>query len=268
MKVAIESIYFYPIKSLEAIRIQKAEITTTGILYDREWMIVNEVGDFLTQREFPILNTIKISKFSSEGISLMYENKEHHFEWRKDQGDVMKVQVWNSECEGSIESEEISDFFSKIFGVKVFVVRIKKYSRLKKNEFLTQETNLNFVDGYPIHIINMASVNDLSKSSNVTLSLSQFRPNIVISGIAAYQEDRIKSITIAGHRLAHIKRCARCIMINLPSGDNKFLKEPLRSLSKSRKENNNVYFGIYVYYQNKDETIYLSEGDAWLELED
>ncbi|HSY27829.1 MAG TPA: MOSC N-terminal beta barrel domain-containing protein, partial [Burkholderiaceae bacterium] len=45
----------YPIKSCAGIALQEATVTPFGLMsgciYDREWMVVDHAGNFLTQRE-------------------------------------------------------------------------------------------------------------------------------------------------------------------------------------------------------------------------
>lgn len=55
----VSSLWIYPIKSCRGIEVQQLEITTTGIKYDRQWMIVDEKNEFLTLRSEPRLALIK-----------------------------------------------------------------------------------------------------------------------------------------------------------------------------------------------------------------
>ena len=48
----------YPVKSCRGISLTEAVLTPHGIEHDREWMIVDEAGQFVTQRTFPRLALI------------------------------------------------------------------------------------------------------------------------------------------------------------------------------------------------------------------
>ena len=49
----ITQLFIYPIKSCAGIEVTQAQLTATGLSMDREWMIVDQDGMFLTQREIP-----------------------------------------------------------------------------------------------------------------------------------------------------------------------------------------------------------------------
>ena len=51
----LSEIYIYPIKSLGGIRLENSNITPRGLENDRRFMLVDENGRFLSQREHPQL---------------------------------------------------------------------------------------------------------------------------------------------------------------------------------------------------------------------
>ena len=55
----ISELYTYPVKSLAGISLETAELERTGIRYDRQWMVVEPDGTFMTQREFPQMALIE-----------------------------------------------------------------------------------------------------------------------------------------------------------------------------------------------------------------
>ncbi|WKX75303.1 MOSC domain-containing protein [Zobellia laminariae] len=60
----------------------------------------------------------------------------------------------------------------------------------KENDFIS------FSDISPIHLISEESLNDLNSKLESPVTIQNFRPNIVVSGCAAYEEDNWSSITI------------------------------------------------------------------------
>lgn len=55
------ALYIYPCwESLGSIKLTETQIFEEGFQYDRLWMIVDELGQCITQREAPILNLIQI----------------------------------------------------------------------------------------------------------------------------------------------------------------------------------------------------------------
>ncbi|MGH8805086.1 MAG: MOSC N-terminal beta barrel domain-containing protein, partial [Polaromonas sp.] len=50
LAAVISRLYVYPVKSCAGVPVQEAILTETGLEFDRAWMVVDEKGDFLTQR--------------------------------------------------------------------------------------------------------------------------------------------------------------------------------------------------------------------------
>jgi uncharacterized protein len=59
VKAKIAQLFIYPIKSCGGIELKEAVLTDTGLDLDRAWMVVDENGVFLTQRELPRMTLIQ-----------------------------------------------------------------------------------------------------------------------------------------------------------------------------------------------------------------
>ncbi|HPW08994.1 MAG TPA: MOSC domain-containing protein, partial [Burkholderiaceae bacterium] len=55
----IARLFIYPIKSCAGIEVQEAVLLETGLEWDRAWMVVDEQGEFVTQRELPRMALIR-----------------------------------------------------------------------------------------------------------------------------------------------------------------------------------------------------------------
>ena len=69
--IKITELYCYPVKSLAGISLNHAELDTFGIKHDRRWLIVDEMGKFITQRTHPKMALIKTS-FVEEQLQLLF----------------------------------------------------------------------------------------------------------------------------------------------------------------------------------------------------
>lgn len=78
----LTELYCYPVKSCRGIALQEAQLDEYGIQHDREWMIVDLDGRFLTQRRHPRMALIepaltprglRLSAPGAEAISLPLE---------------------------------------------------------------------------------------------------------------------------------------------------------------------------------------------------
>jgi len=51
----LTGINVYPIKSAKGTSLSRGVVTPTGLAHDREWMVVDDTGNFVSQRELPRL---------------------------------------------------------------------------------------------------------------------------------------------------------------------------------------------------------------------
>ncbi|MGH8855997.1 MAG: MOSC domain-containing protein, partial [Telluria sp.] len=68
--------------------------------------------------------------------------------------------------------------------------------------------------GYPILVIGQASLDDLNAklqaAGRAPLPMNRFRPNLVVDGLDAFEEDFVASFEAGGLALRPVKPCARC----------------------------------------------------------
>ena len=112
------------------------------------------------------------------------------------------------------------------------------YRCAPRKESLGYQPVTGFADAYPLHILNVASVQDLGANLNYDLpklSCLRFRPNIVLTGPKAYAEDNWKRIRIGGEEYHVSCRTVRCKMPNVheETGE-KHAYEPDFTLRKMR----------------------------------
>src|SRR5262249_19216023 len=67
-----------------------------------------------------------------------------------------------------------------------------------------------FADGYPVLVISRASLAELNSRLPAPLPMERFRPNVVIDGVGAYDEDRIHELRVGDVSLRLVKPCTRC----------------------------------------------------------
>ena len=70
--ITLAELTLYPIKSCGGIALQEASITpsglASGLIHDREWMVVDAQGHFITQRTHPAMATITPSLEQNEMV--------------------------------------------------------------------------------------------------------------------------------------------------------------------------------------------------------
>lgn len=232
----IAALTLYPIKSCAGISLQTAMVTAAGLSYagivDREWMVVDDDGQFLTQREHPKMALIRTSINNRKLV--LYAPGIVPLEIPLDQPDpahsaTRQVQVWDDTLPASDCGEASATWLSALLGIACSLVRFHPSAQRFANPKWTGELAVPtlFSDGYPMLLISSASLEDLNQKllaqGRHAVPMNRFRPNIVIDGIAAFEEDYaesliIKKTTEAGSIgamdqticLKPVKPCPRC----------------------------------------------------------
>ena len=243
----IAALHAYPIKSCRGLTMHSAVTTQTGLAGDREWMVVDENGRFLTQREVPRLALI-VPTPSQAGLRVTAPGMPELVLPAKQTEPTVRVTVWSDTVDANDAGEEGAAWFSKFLGRAVRVVRFAPQARRPSSRDWTGDVvALNyFSDGYPILVISRASLADLNSRLETALPMNRFRPNIVIDGVEPYDEDRIHELGAGDLRLRIVKPCARCKITTTEQSTGEVMgEEPLRTLKSYRwsQELRGVLFG-------------------------
>jgi uncharacterized protein len=71
-----------------------------------------------------------------------------------------------------------------------------------------------FADGYPLLLIGQASLDDLNvrlrAAGRDMLGMDRFRPNLVVDGLEAFEEDYVEALRTEDFAIHPVKPCARC----------------------------------------------------------
>jgi uncharacterized protein YcbX len=247
----LSEIWVYPVKSLGGIRLQESNVTHRGLEHDRRWMLVDDQGVFLSQRENPEL---ALFETEMEGGFLIIGHREKKAEKVKvalypaasPDADNLDAVVWDDTVATYEVDKTISNWFSEILGYSVRLVYMPEESHRKVNPdyAVTPEDISSFADGFPYLIIGQSSLDDLNSRMKEAVPMKRFRPNFVFTGGEAYEEETWSEFTIGNLPFYGVKPCARCVMITVdPEKGIVAGKEPLLTLSKYKKVGNNVIFG-------------------------
>lgn len=264
----VSRIYVYPIKSLGGIAIEKAMVEERGLQYDRRWMLVDEKGKFLTQREHPQMATLQIS-FAENGLKVSAKSGETLMIpfAEKTTGEEMKVSVWTSKLTAEIYENEVNQWFSDVLKMNARLVRMNENSKRIVSPYYAvrkYQDEVSFADGYPLLIIGESSLADLNSKLEREVGMDRFRPNIVFKDGEPFAEDKWKKIRL-GETIFHVvKPCARCVMttINQETGEIEG-KEPLKTLStyrlSKRGGKTKVNFGQNMIAENFGKTVSIGD---------
>lgn len=224
----IRALFVYPVKSCGAIALDRAQLEAQGLQWDRHWMVVDASGRFVSQREIGAMARI-VPAFVEGGVRLTMTGMDAPlflpFTPRGNEA-RMQATVWKDTFEALDEGDEAAQWFSRALGVPVRLVRFAQdVTRLASKKWTNDEdAPTQFADGFPLLVTSEASLADLNArlaaKGAPPVPMSRFRPNIVVDGGEAFDEDFIDTLSISstkeGEAGAHevvlrfVKPCARC----------------------------------------------------------
>ncbi|MBX3063931.1 MAG: MOSC domain-containing protein [Anaerolineae bacterium] len=252
MHLHLSGLYYYPIKSCAGTSVDRAQTDERGVIGDREYMVVDSDGHFITQREYPGMALIQpqrddtgILRISAPEISTLtvdpLEGEEHR-----------QITVWRYTGPAIDMGNQAAQWFSDYLGTPARLVRQDhSHKRAVNPQYaLSDRDETSFSDAYPFLIISQASLDDLNSRLDSALPMNRFRPNLVVAGSNPFAEDTWTRIRIGSLSLAIVKPCARCVTTTVDQSTGKKGVEPLRTLAKFRQTTatNDVMFGQNVIY--------------------
>lgn len=254
----LSEIFVYPVKGLQGIRLEKAFATSRGIQYDRKWMLVDQQGRFLSQREIPLLSQFAVS-LEKDGIQIISPNKHSKlFIDFSEEGQRIPIEIWDDSVMAALCSSQTSQWFSDILNIPVRMVRMPDdVFRQVDPKYVPHPNPVGFADGFPFLLCSHSSLAVLNQKLEEKITMQRFRPNLVFSGGVGFEEDHFGEFSIGNISFQAIKPCARCHVITIDPDTGNKGQEPLRTLGLFRARNNKVMFG---------ENVILIGNEGWIEV--
>ena len=269
----IERLFVYPVKSCAGVELKEAVLLDTGLDLDRAWMVVDADGVFVSQREQARLALVKPQLKMEELILRAPGMLALHV--RIDAVEqATSVRVWDDTVPafdmGNIAAQWFTDFLSltdaglpgsnaKKYRMVRFDPDHKRLSSMTWTQGL--EAPNQFSDGFPILLLSTASLDGLNgklaAAGHAAVAIERFRPNILLSGLDAHDEDRLQTLHIAPDNgeaaeagevvLKPVKPCPRCPIPNIDPATAKSSPEVgdmLQSYRQDARLEGRITFGM------------------------
>ena len=252
----LSQLNIYPIKSLGGIGLETSTVTRRGLKHDRRRMLVDEQGEFVSQRSFPVMATLG-TEINAEGIEVFLKTQKDNrisipFDVEFAESD--RVKVWSAVCKSMIYPKYINEWFSEILGQKVRLVYMPGSThRAADGRYAPKGQYVSFADGFPFLIIGQRSLEDLNNRMDQPLPMNRFRPNMVFTGGEPFVEDSWSDFRVGDVKFRAVKPCARCQVTTTDQDTGARGKEPLTTLAEFRAKNNRILFGQNVIWLGKEE---------------
>lgn len=215
----IASLHVYPIKSCAGATVDDNLLIETGLEFDRAWMLVDDQGVFVTQRELPRMALVRPTMKYSEMVlrapgmlplAIAFDRAES----------PARVRVWDDEVPAYDMGDLAAQWFSDFLGPRLRLVRFDPEARRLADHRWTNgaDAEIAFADGYPLLIASTASLDELNRrlvaAGHAAVTMARLRPNIVLDGLEPHGEDQLDTLRIETPEgpvvLRMAKPCTRC----------------------------------------------------------
>jgi uncharacterized protein len=240
----VTALWMYPIKSCRGVPVPAATAGRRGFDGDRRWMIVDEAGRFLTQRELPRMtlvrcalgdDTIEVSAEGQPALSLPRALED---------GARAEVEIWGDTFPARVHSQG-SEWFTRTLGRPCRAVYMPdEVARTPGSGGRWPEDRVGFADGYPYLLATETSLAELNRRLPEPITMERFRPNIVVDGQEPFAEDDWRRLRVGELPFRVPKGCDRCAITTVDPDTGATGREPLRTLATFRRRDGAVWFGV------------------------
>lgn len=248
----VSQLFSFPIKSCGAISHNSFALNRFGPADDRRWMLVDpEDGSFISQRKYPMLCLVKVQT-AAQGYCLSAPNMPSiNLSAPAIDSTRLQVTVWGDSVTALDMGNDCAAWFSDYLSVPCRLVYMGDSARRDVDtDYANSNETVGFADGFPLLLISQASLDDLNHRLDVPASMLRFRPNIVISGSHAFEEDSWKRIRIGSIEFDVAKPCARCVMPSIDPLTGEKTAGFNRVLASFRRRDGEIFFGQNLLYQH------------------
>ncbi|RGB28905.1 pyridoxal phosphate-dependent transferase [Rhizophagus diaphanus] len=288
--LVLEKVTLFPIKSCHGFSISPSTswpITSKGLMYDREWMLVDAGnGRALSQKRFPRMTLICPEIIKDKGLlAVLAPDKEPLYIDLNIYPNTIEFSKCSSQvCGDKIQtcvytSSEINEWFSSFLNVSCRLARhasmkddsLLQYRFIKSYFNVPDNMHLSLSNESPFLIISHSSVNYINKKitegGNKEVESDCFRGNFLIKGTKEFEEDQWKFVKFDEQVFKIIGPCRRCNMTCINHKTAEVAKEPYSTLALCRQFNGKIYFGQHmIHVPELSEKPYLIKSNSLVQI--
>ncbi|MEV0387224.1 MOSC N-terminal beta barrel domain-containing protein [Nonomuraea sp. NPDC050643] len=263
------SIHFYPVKSTGGHEVERAEVEPWGLAGDRRYLVADEHDTMITARQEPLLLAC-LARLDDGGLTLTGPHAAPLRvvpSARVSAVDMRGTPIRLTDC-----GDAAAGWLSALLGRPVRLKWLDDPARRPVDPaYGRPDDRVSLADAYPLLLTTTASLARLDDWIAETalergeeppepLPMHRFRPNVVIEGTGTpFAEDEWKRLRIGEVEFRVTKGCDRCVLTTIDTATYLKGKEPIRTLSRFRKRDGKVWFGINLI---PDAPGHIAQGDS------
>ncbi|EFL30147.1 MOSC domain-containing protein [Streptomyces viridochromogenes DSM 40736] len=249
----LHSIHVHPVKAVRGLAPREAAVEPWGLAGDRRWVLIDDAGKVLTQRQQPRLALATAELLPGGGVRLSAPGMEPLTVPVPRPFLTVPVEIFRDKVEGvPAEDEAAHAWFSSWLGIGVRLVHMDDPAtrRPVDPEYARPGETVSFADGFPLLLTTTASLDALNTliargdhADEGPLPMNRFRPNVVVAGTTAWAEDDWSRIAVGEVPFRVAKPCGRCVVTTTDQSSGERGREPLHSLGRHRRLGGKLIFG-------------------------
>lgn len=249
----LQSIHVHPVKAFRSLALREAVVEPWGLTGDRRWMLIDDGGKVVTQRQQPRLALAAAELLPGGGVRLSAPGRDPlTVPVPRAEGTVV-VQIFRDKVEAlPAEGEAVHAWCSAFLGADVRLVYLDDPATRRPVDprYALPGETVSFADGFPLLLAATASLDALNSliaggehADEGPLPMNRFRPNVVVSGTDAWAEDGWSRVAVGEVDFRVAKPCGRCVVTTTDQGTAERGREPLHSLGRHRRVDGKLVFG-------------------------
>lgn len=236
MPVSVGRMHVSPVKSMGLINFDEVHVSEHGILEDRRFYLIDANNRLVTQRQIGKLTQILADYLPSpEQLALQFPDG-RVISGEPVPGQTVQAMIWGRFVTGNVVEGEWNEAVSDFCSQPIRVVR-------------AHEPGTSY-DEFPVSVMSQATIDHLSglTDGEKEFDSRRFRPNLLLSGGTAHQEDDWVGGSIkvgAQLRLRIVSRDPRCAITTLDPSTGERDFDTLRLILGYRPNLRAAYLGVY-----------------------
>ena len=173
----IKSIHIAPVKSLALVDPESVYVNFPGIREDRRFLVRNDAGMMVTQRQIGKLAQVKADYSAATEILCLEFPDGETVSGTPELGERTDIKVFRRQVWGRVVTGELSEALSEFCGEALMLM-------MPESPGVSQ-------DAYPVSLLSQASIEHLGElaQDGVSVEYRRFRPNFLLDGCVTHEED-------------------------------------------------------------------------------
>lgn len=249
----LHSIHVHPVKALRGIAPREAAVEPWGLAGDRRWVLIDDAGRVVTQRQQPRLALAAAELLPDGGVRLSAPGMEPLTVPVPRPLGTVPVEIFRDKVDAVPAEDEAAHAWCSAYlgiGVRLVYMEDPATRRPVDPEYARPGETVSFADGFPLLLTTTASLDALNAliaqddhADEGPLPMNRFRPSVVVAGTDAWAEDDWSRLTVGDVSFRVAKTCGRCVVTTTDQGTGERGREPLYSLGRHRRLGGKLVFG-------------------------